>query len=158
MKSVKRHELSREEVWHFDDLYANDEAFLKALAESEEKATEIASYEGRLGSSPEVLLKALKEKEALSLLSSHFLAYSMMKSNVDTKDQEALSLNQRAMAVEVRNGEKLAFFDPEILSLSSEYLDRAFTECRELEKYSIYIKDVRRLKEHRNERGRNSRQ
>ena len=64
MKSVKRQELSREEVWHFDDLYANDEAFLKALAESEEKATEIASYEGRLGSSPEVLLKALKEKEA----------------------------------------------------------------------------------------------
>ena len=148
MKSVKRQELSREEVWHFDDLFANDETFLKALAESEEKATEIASYEGRLGSSPEVLLKALKEKEALSLLSSHFLAYSMMKSDVDTKDQEALSLNQRAMAVEVRNGEKLAFFDPEILSLSSEYLDRAFTECRELEKYSVYIKDVRRLKEH----------
>ena len=56
MKSVKRQELSREDVWHFDDLYANDEAFLKALAESEEKATEIASYEGRLGSSPEVLL------------------------------------------------------------------------------------------------------
>ncbi len=64
MKSVKRQELSREEVWHFDDLFANDETFLKALAESEEKATEIASYEGRLGSSPEVLLKALKEKEA----------------------------------------------------------------------------------------------
>ena len=42
------------------DLYANDEAFLKALAESEEKATEIASYEGRLGSSPEVLLKAFE--------------------------------------------------------------------------------------------------
>lgn len=148
MESVKRQELSREEVWHFEDLYENDEAFLKALAESEERAAKIASYEGKLGTSPETLLKALEEKEALALLSSHFMSYSMMKSDVDTKDQEALSLNQRAMAVDVRNGEKLAFFDTEILSLSQDFLDNAFSSCKDLEKYSVYIKDVRRLKDH----------
>lgn len=51
MESVKRQALNREEVWHFEDLYENDEAFLKALAESEERATKIASYEGKLGTS-----------------------------------------------------------------------------------------------------------
>ena len=48
MESVKRQALNREEVWHFEDLYENDEAFLKALAESEERAAKIASYEGKL--------------------------------------------------------------------------------------------------------------
>ena len=71
-----------------------------------------------------------------------------MKEDENTTDPDSQELNLKARGAIMRISEKLAFLDPEILTLSGAQLEAYFSQESALAAYEVTIREMVRKKEH----------
>lgn len=147
-KLPKRSEVDVELTWKLDDIFASESEWEKALSEVKSLADEIAGFTGRVGESADTLYKVLETYEKGSLKMHLVFGYAFKMRDVDTTSTSAQTLYSKAMSAEVEISEKIAFMEPEIIAVDEETMNKFYTEKPELNKYKIYITEVRRGKEH----------
>ena len=147
-KQLKRSEVREELTWRLEDIYENEDILEKEMKEVDEVAEEIAHLEGRMGESASNLLKAFELYEKSEYLIDRVYGYTHMRQDQETTNTKYQGLNQRAMSALVGLNQKIAFFEPEILTLSDEQIGRYYKEAPGLEKYRVSITEIRRLRDH----------
>ena len=144
----KRQEVAEELTWRLEDIFPDNEAWEKELAESQVLADEAAAYEGTLSDSAGQLYKALKAYDDCQLKLDRIGGYAHMRHDEDTANALYQELDLKAESSYVKIMEKLAFFEPEILELSEEKLESFYREEPRLKEYEVTLREIRRLRDH----------
>ena len=147
-KLPKRSEVDVELTWKLEDIFASESEWEKALSEAMSLADEIAGFTGRVGESADTLYKVLETYEKCCLKIHLVYGYAFKMRDVDTTSTYAQKLYSKVMSADVEVSEKIAFMEPEIIAVDEETMNKFYTEKPELNKYKIYITEVRRGKEH----------
>ena len=147
-KLPKRSEVDVELTWKLEDIFSSESEWEKALSEAMSLADEIAGFTGRVGESADTLYKVLETYEKCCLKIHLVYGYAFKMRDVDTTSTYAQTLYSKVMSADVEISEKIAFMEPEIIAVDEETMNKFYTEKPELNKYKIYITEVRRGKEH----------
>ena len=147
-KLPKRSEVDVELTWKLEDIFASGSEWEKALSEAMSLADEIAGFAGKVGESADTLYKVLETYEKCCLKVHLVYGYAFKMRDVDTTSTYAQTLYSKVMSADVEVSEKIAFMEPEIIAVDEETMNKFYTEKPELNKYKIFITEVRRGKEH----------
>jgi len=148
MEIRKRNELSPEVCWNTADLYPSDEAWEAEFAACQSLPEELASYQGRLGDSADILLEFLEKTERENQRLEKLYVYAMLRSDEDTANAHYQGLKGRCFSFLVQVESAGAFEGPELVALSDETLEHFYAEQPKLEKYRRYLDKARLLKAH----------
>ncbi len=144
----QRSEVSAENKWKINDIYASDEAWEKDFARAGEFAEKISSYRGQLCSSAEKLLEYLKLDDDMSLIFDSLINYAQRKGDEDTRAAKYQEMCGRLEMLYVQIAGASAYVTPELLSISDEDMERFYRECPGLELYRCALERIRKRREH----------
>ncbi|MCR5669691.1 MAG: oligoendopeptidase F [Butyrivibrio sp.] len=147
-KILKRSEVPVELTWRLEDIYEDEALLEKELEELGKLGDQMASFNGRAAKSAANLLEFFKLYERAELLLDRVYGYAHMRQDQDTSDTKYQALQQRGMFAITALMEKMSFFEPEVLELSDEEVERYYEEEPELKSYKVSITEIRRLKDH----------
>ena len=147
-KIKQRNEIDSKYKWSLDLVYPTRESLEKDIKEVKEKTKELKKLEGHILDSDNNLLKALDLYMMISRINSKLYVYANMKFHEDTRVNE-----YQVLTVEIDNllskiNEDLAFINPELLSSSYDLVKEYIKKNKNLERYSFYLEDLYRTKEH----------
>lgn len=134
--------------WNLELIYKSFEDWQKNFDEIQSKIENLKNYSGRLGEGSKTLLSFIKDDEAVSLELNKLYAYANMKSHEDLRENKPMELAGLAENLIVKYSSAVAFFEPEILSLSSEYINDCIKNEHELTRYEFFFRKLLREKEH----------
>jgi len=143
-----REEISREDKWATEDLYASDELWEQELATVAEDQAVLASFAGRLGQSGETLFAYLDHTEKLTVKQGKLANYCMRKADEDTRDPKYQAMVGKFSSVMVALGAATSFDTPEIMALSDETMESFYAQYPKLERFRRYLTNLRRRKAH----------
>ena len=148
-QSPKRSDIPDRYKWNLSDMYPNLADWQADLKNVESSINDFTSFKGKLGENSQNLLNALNSY--FGLLKTFYKAgtYASNLSNEDVRISEYQALLQQLSAVGTKFGESASFFEPEILSIPKETIEKFFKEKPELNIYSIYIDNIQRLRPHK---------
>ncbi len=148
-QSPKRSDVPDRYKWNLSDMYPNLADWQADLKNVESSINDFTSFKGKLGENSQNLLNALNSY--FGLLKTFYKAgtYASNLSNEDVRISENQALLQQLSSVGTKFGETASFFEPEILSLPKETIEKFFKEKPELNIYSIYIHNIQRLRPHK---------
>ncbi len=144
----KRSEVKQEDTWNLSDMYESVEAWNADLDAVTELADELVKLEGHVGESPENLYQALETSGNIGKISSLLFNYAERLYDEDTGNTEHQAMSARVYAVYAEIGSRIAFLEPEILTIPEDVLDAYYQKFPKLELYRIYIDELKRLREH----------
>lgn len=144
----ERSQINDEFKWDLSSLYASDEKWEEDFKKSEELFGKITEFKGKVVSSSEELLKVLELRKDISRVISNVVTYAKMKLDEDTRVDKYQGFFARAEALSVKASEKVAFIEPEILSVSEEKLREFIQEQEGLKIYTQKFEELMRKKDH----------
>jgi oligoendopeptidase F len=129
-------------------MYASLTDWQSDMSKVDGSINEFASFKGKLGESSQNLLNALNMYFGLLKTFSKAAVYAGNLSNEDVRISENQALLQQLSSVGTKFGEAASFFEPEILTIPKEKIEKFFKEKPELNTYSMYIDNIQRLRLH----------
>jgi oligoendopeptidase F len=139
-----RSEIPREHTWDVESVFPNDEAWSAELEALLNDLPTLARFRGHLGDDATTLADFFATSEALAMCAGKVMLYASMKHAVDTADQTAAALNDRARGLMARLGAALSFAEPEMLTIGFDKL-RAWTQSEP--RLAIYAHYFARLEQ-----------
>lgn len=134
-----RSEIPREHTWDVASVFPNDEAWSAELEALLKDLPAVARFRGHLGDSAATLADFFATSEALAMRAGKVMLYASMKHTVDTADQTATALNDRARGLMARLGAALSFAEPEMLTIGFDKLRAWVQEEPRLAIYAHYF-------------------
>lgn len=144
----QRSEVSEENKWKINDIYASDEDWEKDLVRAGEFADKIRGYKGQLCASAEKLLEYFKLDDEMTLLLNDLINYAQRKVDEDTRVAKYQDMCGRTEMLCVRIADSSAYAVPEILSISDETMESFYKEVPALELYRRALERIRHRREH----------
>lgn len=144
----KRSEVKKEHTWALEDLFASDELWAEALADSDKYVKKLESLKGKLGTDAGVLLDYFKTNDELSLAAEKLANYAMRKSDEDTANSKYVDMRGKLMGAFIRINTAGAYATPEIMAISDETIEKFYADEPALELYRRAIDLIRRKKAH----------
>lgn len=143
-----RDQIDSKYKWKINEMYSDDEQWKKDYQTIESKAKDFVSFSGKLGSSPQILLKALQKKDNIWLLLEKVYVYARMKKDEDNRINKYQAMSDKAGSLISKTSSYLSFFIPELLEIPEDKL-RGFIKAEEgLKLYEHVINDLLREKAH----------
>ncbi len=147
-KLKKRSEIAPQDTWDLEALYATDEVWEADRKKAEELLDAFQKLEGTLGQSPAHLKEALDQYFALMRVVENVYVYAQHRRDQDTADAYYQKMAMQAEDLLVKTEGSIAFVNPEILSLSEEWVDQALEQEKGLGFYRRILKEIFRMKSH----------
>lgn len=144
----ERDELPVEHTWELEAIFEDTEAWEAAFEDVSARIEEIRAYEGRLGESGEILAEALSTRDELARDVEQVSAYARMRSDEDTRDQDAQGRATRARTLAAEVSSATSFIVPEIQQLPEDEVEAMLESTPELDVYDHYLEDVLRVAPH----------
>ena len=145
----KRSEVSVGDTWALEDMYENLAAWEQDVEAARLLSVSIESAKEQITESGFGLYSILEQYMDCSAKLSMASNYAHRASDVDTQDTKNLANARKIDSVAVEISSRLAFFEPLVLELSQDQLERFYREEPRLEAYRLYIEEIQRQKEHR---------
>lgn len=146
MKS--RSDVDTKDTWNLKDLYPGDKECLADMERVKEYADELASYQGRAASSADTLLEVFRLGDELGLLADRAITYIRLNFDGDMGEPSAKELLGRVDFLMAHVGEKLAFLEPELLSMEPSVFQGYIGQQPELALYEWSMTKLFRQKSH----------
>lgn len=144
----KRDEMNQEFCWHMEDLFADDQAWMRAYGELQTQIDAFSKNQGRLGESPKVMYEIFREKDEISQMFERVYVYANQKYHEDTGNQKYQELSGKAMALSSVFSDACSFVEPELMALDEQIIFRYLEEYEPLRLYERMLKEILRQKEH----------
>jgi oligoendopeptidase F len=116
------------EMWDLGDLYPNTAAWDQTLARTRAAADKIASYQGTLSKSADVMFSALDAMSAANREAARLFVYASLKSDEDVRIGANIERKQLAQALVTQLGERSAWVAPEIVKIGAAKI-KTFTDA-----------------------------
>lgn len=129
-------------TWDLTTIFPDDAAFDQAFEDVKAAVKEVAGYQGTLHEGATTFLQALEEILAVYRQLETLYVYSHLKNDQDTGNTQYQGLYARASSLLAEASEALAWFEPELLTLSDEQIAAYFEEAPKLTEYRHYIQQM----------------
>ena len=146
--ATPRAEIPQEYTWNWGHVFPDVAAWEAELAAVDVLVPEMASYEGRLGESADVLYEAVQRMEATSKRLMRLYAYTQLRLDVELSDADNQAMQGKVGFLFQKFGGTVSYMTPELLALPAETIDGYIASKDELKVYEYYIRDIMRMKEH----------
>ena len=144
----QRNEVPLEETWNLASIFASPEEWKKGVHQVNSWLPQIAAYQGKLGTSPQMLAKTLHEVEELLILAMKVFVYTGLAGSVDMTDQEAQAMFGQARGLVAKARATAAFVEPELMQIGFETLELWAEEEVDLEIYTHYFDQLKQGQQH----------
>ncbi len=134
-----RESIPVEKTWDLTKIYADDAAFDIEFQEIQAQVKEASRYQGTLADGPQAFLSALEFVLALSRRLEKLYVYSHLKNDQDTANTTYQGLYAKASNLVAQVSEAVAWFDPELLTMSDETIWGYFDQEPKLAVYRHMI-------------------
>lgn len=134
--------------WDLTSLFASDEVWQEAYNEAYQSLETIESFKGTLAESSEQLLVAIEGILENQRQISNIYVYAHLKNDQDQTDSAYQEMYAKAVQLYSQFGQAVAFFNPELLSISEETLVAFVEENNKLQLYKQYLDDATRYRPH----------
>lgn len=137
-KIPTRDEVEEKNKWDLSSIYKSDDEWETALKTLPELTKKVAAYKGKLGTSAETLLEALKTLEKAELQMETVYHYASLQHHANEDDSVATDREGRAMMAYTDMQAELSFIEPEIQSIDETKL-RQWISQPDFANYKIFI-------------------
>ncbi|HEX2908468.1 MAG TPA: oligoendopeptidase F [Phototrophicaceae bacterium] len=148
VKFPPRHEIAKEHTWNAESVFASRAAWDAEFKHLLPGVEVLASYQGRLGQSPAVLVEFYQTMEPLMQRVGHIYVYAVMSQSCDSNDQEATAMVGQAGALFSKFGALTAFVEPELLAVGADTLRQWVKTEPGLQHLEQYIDNLFRRQAH----------
>lgn len=170
-QTLDRKDVPEKYKWNLADIYPTREAWQSDVDNLSKEIDKLPEFKGHLGESSEMLYKALNTSSNITetLYKAYVYAGNLSNENLNLAENQAML--QQLQAVGTKLSETTAYFEPEILQIPDEKIDKFFKEQAEQEKaemleapkekldklrkdqaklkdFDMYVDNIRRLREH----------
>jgi oligoendopeptidase F len=142
-----RAEVPESDKWNVAALYATDDAWRADYDATQALPERIASFEGRLGESAEVLAQVLTDYFAAMRLIEKVYVYAHLRSDEDLGNSTYQAMMEQARSTYIRLSTATAYLAPEILALNPDTVD-AWVKGEALKPYRFWMEDLLRSRPH----------
>ncbi|MFZ2323775.1 MAG: oligoendopeptidase F [Ignavibacteriaceae bacterium] len=147
-QSPERKDVPDKYKWNLADMYPALTDWQADIKKVDGEIDNFASYKGKLAENSQTLLNALNSYFDMLKVFYKASAYAGNLSNEDVRISENQALLQQLSSVGTKFSETASYFEPEILLIPKEKIEKFFKEKPELETYSVYIDNIQRLRAH----------
>jgi oligoendopeptidase F len=144
----ERKDIPEKYKWNLADIYPDVAAWRAAKDKLAAEIPKLASYEGKLGSSPQALADALEQMSRLDKELSRLYVYASMLSDQDTREAEPQGMQQEMQQLAATFGAQAAYIEPEILKIGGATIDKFIGSEPRLKVYTFYLHDIARRAPH----------
>lgn len=137
-KIPTRDEVEEKNKWDLSSIYKSDDEWEAALKTLPELTKKVAEFKGKLGTSAETLLEALKTLEKAELQMETGYHYASLQHHANEDDSVATDREGRAMMAYTDMQAELSFIEPEIQSIDETKL-RQWISQPDFADYKIFI-------------------
>ncbi len=134
--------------WNLADVYPDDAAWRAAKDAIARELPTLRGYQGRLGSSAQVLADALETMSRLDKDIARLSVYSGMLADQDTRVAGPQGMQQEMQQLTADFKAQIAYVEPELLHVDPAVLDRFLASEPRLTIYIFYIQDIARRAPH----------
>ncbi|NQT24982.1 oligoendopeptidase F [candidate division KSB1 bacterium] len=145
----ERADVPQSDTWQLEDLYPDDAAWRASKDELVASMEQILEYQGKLATSPNDLLACLEFDSNLGKEFSKLYSYAGMKSDLDTRNADNMSMKQELQQLGTNYNSKASFIEPELVNLDKETIDKFIQKEPGLEVHRFYLNDILRRKAHK---------
>jgi len=142
-----REDIPEQYRWDLGIIFPDIEAWEAAYARVEAQIPELATYQGKLGESADVMVAATELQNNISKTLADIFVYAGQWQRTDTRNAEANALVGRAQVLAAAFGQATAFFEPEIVQLPDATIAKYLEDPR-LETYDHMLDNMLRTKAH----------
>jgi oligoendopeptidase F len=143
-----RDQIDAKNKWKLTDIFPSDEAWEQALISLKEAIPSFKKYEGKLGSSSDMLVECLILNDTLGNKVSRLWLYSNLKGSEDTRIGKYQEMTDKYGTVAAQFNQVTSFIDPEILAIPDQTLKSYIETNPKLAVYRFYLEDLLRRKAH----------
>ena len=146
-KLKNRNEINEAYKWDISKVYKSEDEWDKEFQELKDEAPKLKDYSGQLKTG-EKILEYMKISEKVSRKAEKLMIYAHLRSDEDTANSKFQVLKDKIDAYLAELGSYSAFFVPEILELTEEFLIKEIDRIPELKIYEFLFKDILKEKPH----------
>lgn len=144
---MKRSEQKKENTWNLEAMYDSQEKWLEEYAEALSSLTRLELYKGHLADSPDVLFNALEEIRKITMNVESLCVWASLQYESDAGDASKQKNAGLASSLSAAYSEAVSWFDPEVMAIEKEKLEKWLSEDR-FSEYRIFMSKLLRMKEH----------
>ncbi len=148
-KQLQRSEVPVEQTWDMTTVFPNVESWEEAFAELSTKRDILTHYQGRLTESADALYEAVSNRESLMVELMKIAIYAFHRGDEDTSDPTFLAMKGRLGAMIATFMGEDAWFEPEVIDIPAETLERFIEEKPELADYRHFFENILREKKYK---------
>ena len=138
----KREEIDTHLTWDLTAIFKDTQAFEDAYSALSEEITKADQMKGTLGKGSQEFLNGIEYLLDVYRKIEVIYVYAHLKNDQDTANAEQQALYARAATLYSKVGEAVAWFEPEVLSLSDEQIWAFFQQTPELEVYRHFVENI----------------
>jgi len=138
----ERSSLPIEKTWDLTKIFENDEAFDEAYQVLVDELKEVEHFKGRLDKDSDTFLNSIEMLLNIYRKIEVIYVYAHLKNDQDTTNTAYQALYARASSLLAQTSEAVAWFEPEVLSLSDDKIWGYFNENSQLEIYRHFIENI----------------
>ena len=135
-------------TWDLTDLYESEEDWAAALEEALANLEKLRALKGTLADGPEALLTAFQAQNEWFLQGARVFQYASLGADENLGNPRGQERRQQAQRMFSESQQATAWFQPEMMALGRETLERYVEELPELQAYSFNIEDALRYAPH----------
>lgn len=143
-----RDDIEPEFKWNAASIFADDNAWEKAVGTFVELIPQIEQYHGHLAEGWAVLAKAMAVIEKGNLQLGKLYVYASLCHYVDTGDSQANRMLGKAAGLMGQLTTSSAYLEPELIQIGQETLSQWIEQAPGLKIYTHYIQDLFRKLTH----------
>lgn len=147
-KLPARSEVTTEDTWRLEDIFANDEAWEKEFSEVKGLLPGVQEFQGKLADSSDQLYTALQLQDALLERLGRLYTYAHMRYDQDTTNSFYQGFDDRIKNLYSQAASALAYIVPEILAIDEEKIQGFLAEKSELKLYEHALEEINMQRPH----------
>lgn len=143
-----RNDIEQKYKWQLTDIITDQEEWQAYYDEVTDICNHVASLQGKLADSADILLDALSSKDTAGSKFSRLYAFSLMRLHLDTTKGESQEAAEKVNALQATALSSLSFIEPELIGIPEDTIASFIDAKPELNLYTHYFADLQRQKEH----------
>ncbi|MBU8872010.1 MAG: oligoendopeptidase F [Gemmatimonadales bacterium] len=146
--TLNRDEIPDKYKWDLNEIYPDWETWENDLGRIEEMMDQYTKLQGSLAGGPQQILKANQMGDDLGKVAAKLFRYASLHNVTSMADNEIAGRLQQVRIIFARFGTAMAWYNPEMLLIPWETMEKWLDETPELAPYRFGITDLYRQQEH----------
>lgn len=145
---LERTDVEEQYKWNLTDIYETEDAWRESKEALSVELDKMLEFQGKLTGSATNLLACMELSSKISKEATKLFIYANMHSDLDTRDMKYAGMQKEMQQLFTDFSAKIAFINPEILSVDWSVIEGFIAEEPGLAVYTVILEDLFRQQKH----------